>query len=192
MSRLEVITGPMFSGKSEEMIRRLRRFQYAHMSILVVKPKTDTRQADEIATKLLNDQTGEFEKADKFPALNIDNREELANVIISNNYDVLAIDEGQFFDSWLVEMISHLLHPTDKYLQIFVSGLDMDAWRRPFGIMPQLMAMADHIYKTKAVCFACGADALFTQKIGGSGQQIEVGSGKIYEARCRKCHTLPA
>ncbi len=194
MTRLEVITGPMFSGKSEELIRRLRRFQYSGKKILVIKPKTDTRQENEIAAKILNPQTGVFEKADSFPAINVDNPDEVHPYLQNGDYDVVAIDEAQFINAWLIDVLAwHLVWSVKqkKDTQIFISGLDMDAWRKPFGIMPQLMAMADNVYKVKAVCFSCGEEAMFTQKIGGSKQKIEIGSDKIYEARCRKCHTLP-
>lgn len=194
MARLEVITGPMFSGKSEELIRRLNRATYAEQNVLVIKPKIDTRNEKKIASRKKRDKKDtEFQESHSFPAQEVSTSKEFVELVSQHKPDVLAIDEAQFFQEWLLELIDEILDKeTDTNFKIIVSGLDMDAWKKPFGIMPRLMAMADEVVKLTAVCFKCKKrPANLTHKGGGSSnKQIEVGS-KIYSARCRVCHRLP-
>lgn len=194
MARLEVITGPMFSGKSEELIRRLNRATYADQNVLVVKPKIDTRNESRIASrKKKNKKDVKFEECNSFPAHEINTSTELIELVNQNKPDVLAVDEAQFFQEWLLELIDELLDKEEgTNFKIIVSGLDMDAWKKPFGIMPQLMAKANEVTKFTAVCFRCKKnDANLTYKKSGSMEQIEVGNFQTYEARCRVCHRLP-
>ena len=200
MAKLEVITGPMFSGKSEELIRRLKRATYAEQNVLVVKPKIDTRTAKKIAARRKKDKKeNEFEEFESFPAHEVSSEKEFIDLVSSHGPDVLAIDEAQFFTKTmptLPELIGELL---DKYensnMTILVSGLDLDAWKRPFGIMPEIITMADPncVLRLSAICFRCKKrPANLTYKRGGSSQkQIEIGDSEMYEARCWFCHKLP-
>lgn len=191
MARLEVITGPMFSGKSEELIKRLRRESYAGKRILVVKPREDTRTESRIVARTKN-KAGEFEPSQDFPATPIGSREELASLFFKVETDVLGIDEAQFFKPWLADFVRELLEK-NFVEKIMVAGLDMDYRGNPFGPMPQLLAMCDDPRKETAVCFRCKkAPAVMTQKIRkSSGEQVEVGDAGLYEARCRACWMLP-
>ena len=184
----------MFSGKSEELIRRLNRATYAEQNVLVVKPRIDTRNESKIASRKKKDKKDtKFEENSSFPAHEISTAKEFVDLVSQHKPDVLAIDEAQFFQEWLLELIDEFL---DKWgatnFKIIVSGLDMDAWKNPFGIMPQLMAKANEVTKFTAVCFRCKKnDANLTYKKSGSKEQIEVGNFQTYEARCRTCHKLP-
>jgi thymidine kinase len=120
---------------------------------------------------------------------------ELRSIADSWKPDILTIDEAQFFGPELLEYLDELLEKKkSKNFTIIVAGLDMDAWRRPFGIMPQLLAMADEVLKLTAICAACNGEnpAIFTQKKGGTGEQVEVGDTGLYEARCRACYYVPS
>ncbi len=181
MGRLEVITGPMFSGKTEELIRRLRREQIAGKSVLVLRPEVDTRvEAEVIATH---------------------NGLEMPAIIVRNgslthpaeDYDVIGIDEMQFFSEvTAISDIDWLVQGLDK--KIIVAGLDMNYRKEPFTVMPHLMAIADRVNKLTAICNTCGADAMYTQRlIGGTpapfdGPEVLVGATESYEARCRQCY----
>lgn len=193
MAYLKVITGPMFSGKTEELIRILHRSDLAGKKILVVKPRLDVRTEDEIASRRTSDaKSREFTKSGSFPARPVETAHELENLIQQERPTILGVDEAQFFQPWLYDYLVELLrHRNNTDLMILVAGLDMDAWGKPFGIMPQLMALADEVQKETAICFRCKKPAIFTQKLVSSNQQVEVGDSEIYEARCRVCHVLP-
>jgi thymidine kinase len=189
---LEVITGPMFSCKSEELLRRIRRAAYADKKILVVRPGIDKR-----ATRNIFNMIKEDKKLSRYLNLNMvaaDSFDDLLGARI-DEVELLAIDEAQFIGKWLVNALVGLLNDAKRDLEIIVVGLDMDAWRNPFGIMPELMARANSVLKLTATCIECkgkNGPAIFTQKKStGSGQQVEVGDKKLYEARCRICHTIP-
>ena len=150
MARLEVITGPMFARKSKLLIWRLESESYIDKKILVVKPRIDTRTKGEIASrKKLDLEDPEFEKGDSFPAHPINSAEEFIALVKEYQPNVIGIDEAQFFDNKLLEAIDELLDKfeRDENYLIVVAGLDMDAWRKPFGIMPELMAKANQITK---------------------------------------------
>ncbi len=188
MAYLEVITGPMFSGKSEELIRLLRRERIAKKKILVIKPAGDTRTAQEVAARTKDMESDIFKKSASFPAQPVGSKDEVLELLNAEAYDVLGVDEAQFFDYWLLDLIKELkLDGTKADLRIIVTGLDLDAWGRTFGTMGDLMALANSVQKLTAICFVCGKDAMYTQKIGGSKKQIEVGDTDIYEARCERC-----
>lgn len=194
MSHLTVIVGSMYAGKSEELVMQLRRYRYRKKRILVVKPKIDTRSKEEIVSRLTH--TGkkqDFAPVSSWEAVSIESAKELSKLIKEYKPEVLGVDEAQFFKPWMFRSINKLLSDKNLDLIILIAGLDMDAWRRPFGIMPNLMAIADESIKKRAVCMYmdCEADAVLTQKIVNSGQQVEVGNTETYEARCREHHVLP-
>jgi len=204
MLTIEVVTGPMFSGKSDELIRRARKALYADKKVLIVKPPADTRDNDKIICYKKNLKTGKFEISDSMPADIVHSEDEFMDLINKIHPGMIIIDEAQFFGEWLLVFLNALSnffsYPGKKHIEtngelvILIGGLDLDAWRRPFGIMPQLMAMADYVQKEPAVCFKCKGKfgpAIFTQKVGGSSAQVEVGKADIYEARCRTCHHPP-
>jgi thymidine kinase len=193
MARLEVITGPMFSGKSEELARRLRRATYANRRIMVIKPTQDYRKSRSIFAIIQEDPR--LKDYEYLATRTLSHPKELENLINAFRPNMLAIDEAQFLEAEFLEYIEELLEKNkSRSFTIIVAGLDMDAWRKPFGIMPQLMAIADEVLKLTAICPIClgeNGPAIFTQKKGGSGEKIEIGDANIYEARCRVCHTIP-
>lgn len=196
-ARLEVITGPMFSGKSEELVRRLRRETFINRKIILVKPKIDNRATRNIFELIKMDSRLSNYKNLKMASVVL--TEELDYLVQSFEPDTIAVDECQLFvaldngDVLAFEFLDYISTALDKRknsnFKITVAGLDMDAWGKPFGIMPYLMAMADEVLKLTAECTECnGANpAIFTQKIGGSDQLIEVGDIDKYAARCRAC-----
>lgn len=201
-AHLEVYAGPMFSAKTERLIAELKRATYAGKRIKVLKPGRDTRTHDFIASRRVN-QDGSVAIVDTFPALVIRSEDELHAALYPQDFDVLAIDEAQFFpvdegmaDSlgWFGRAIRDLLRGTrETNLRILVAGLDLDFAEEPFGPMPGLMALADSIEKLKAVCMACGAyDAHLSQRLSEEGAQIAVGDAGMYQARCRACFNAPA
>jgi len=172
---IEVITGGMFSGKSEELVRRLRRALIARQRVQVFKPRLDDRH-------------------DPSRLVTRDNRELAARSVSSSgalrealepDVEVVGIDEAQFFDSGLVELVGEL---ADSGLRVIVAGLDQDYLRRPFGPMPAILALAEYVDKMHAVCVVCGAPAHYSQRIAGGGEQVQVGDTESYEARCRRCY----
>ncbi len=186
---ITVYTGPMFSGKTQALMARLMSKKRAHKNVLVVKPALDDRydSVDEIVVKQKTAQ--KFEKHASMAAYPIKNVGELVALIREINPDVIGIDEAQFFGEEFSGTLAEMSKARD--LDVYVAGLDLDAWARPFGPMPQLLAIADRVEKFTANCFQCGQDARFTQKIGGSAGRIEVGADDLYEARCGACWTPP-
>ena len=193
MARLDVITGPMFSEKSTELIRRVKRALYGKKEVLVVKPEIDTRTEKEIASRRKkNKDDAHFEKSESIPAHPVKSFSDIKKLMENQKINVLAIDEAQFFEPWLVDAIKELLeiHEGDDFV-IIVAGLDMDYEQKPFGSMPTLMTMANSVVKLAAVCFKCGQDANLTYLKKGLKKpegQILVGNFETYEARCRACH----
>jgi thymidine kinase len=177
----------MFSGKTQALMARLQSKQRAHKNVLVVKPALDNRydSVDEIVVKQKTAQR--FEKHASMAAYPIKNVAQLSALIKEINPDVIGVDEAQFFG----EEFSVALAGIARELDVYVAGLDLDAWAKPFGPMPELLAIADRVEKFTANCFQCGQDARFTQKIGGSAGLIEVGADELYEARCGGCWTPP-
>lgn len=177
MGSIEVICGGMFSGKTEELIRRLRRAQIAKQRVTIFKPVIDDRYAsDHIVSH--NDQ--------KLRSVPVKNAEE----ILTNAGDaqVIGVDEGQFFDATLVRVCNQL---AQRGVRVIVAGLDMDYRGVPFEPMPQLMAIAEQVTKTQAICMQCGEPASYTQRLTASRERVVVGATQIYEARCRKCYVPP-
>lgn len=171
---IEVICGSMFSGKTEELLRRLNRARIARLDVQIFKPKTDTRY-DENAVVTHNMQS--------FPCIAIDNSASI--LLLYNNEHVVAIDEAQFFDSSLTEVCNTL---ANRGVRIIVAGLDMDFKGRPFGPMPELMAVAESVTKLHAVCVRCGNPALNSYRLVAGDDKIVLGETETYEPRCRNCY----
>ena len=171
---IEVSVGSMFSGKSEELIRRLRRAQIARQTVQIFKPQIDNRYgADHIISH----------SEMRIPSESLtSSRELLARV--QPDTEVVGIDEGQFFDAELPAVCSTL---ADQGKRVIVAGLDQDYLGKPFEPMPQLLAIAEYITKTLAICMVCGAPANHTQRLVASSQRVVVGGQGTYEARCRRC-----
>lgn len=182
--RVEVIAGPMFSGKTEELIRRLRRAEIAQQKIQVFKPSLDKRFGTE---KLASHAGSEFE------ASPVDRAGEILNRV-EEGTTVVAIDEAQFFDDEVTSVVQAL---ADRGIRVIVAGLDTDFRGEPFGPMPVLMVQAEQVDKIHAICIVCGDDAPRTQRlIDGQPAHFNdpvviVGASELYEARCRDHHEVP-
>ena len=171
---IEVICGSMFSGKTEELIRRLRRAEFAKQTILLVKPGIDDRYATEA---VVSHQGQSWEAKRVAEAKEI--REEW------NGQQIVAIDEAQFFDAALVQVCNDL---ANNGVRVIVAGLDMDFKGLPFGPMPQLMAIAEEVSKVHAVCVHCGKLAQFSHRTVAQTQQVLVGAVEKYQPLCRSCY----
>jgi thymidine kinase len=171
---VEVITGSMFSGKSEELIRRLRRAKIGRQKVQIFKPRVDVRSGEaEIVSH--SDM--------KMPSQAVESAREIL-AAVSEDTEVVGIDEGQFFEAALVEVVDEL---ANRGLRVIVAGLDQDFRGRPFDPMPQLMAVAEYVDKTLAICLKCGAPANRSQRIVEATDRVVVGGANQYEARCRGC-----
>jgi len=170
----EVVTGSMFSGKSEELIRRLRRAQIARQKVQIFKPAIDDRYSNDHITS---------HSDMRIESLNAASSRELLDQIDADT-DVVGIDEGQFFDAELPAVCSTL---ADQGKRVIVAGLDQDYLGKPFEPMPQLLAIAEYITKTLAICMVCGSPANHTQRLVASRERVLVGATGAYEARCRHC-----
>jgi thymidine kinase len=171
---IEVVAGSMFSGKSEELIRRLRRAQIAKRKVQIFKPRIDNRYSDSHITS---------HSAMQINAENVSTARELLERVNADT-EVVGIDEGQFFDAELPAVCSTL---ADQGKRVIVAGLDQDYLGKPFEPMPQLLAIAEYITKTLAICMVCGAPANHTQRLVASHERVVVGGQGTYEARCRHC-----
>jgi thymidine kinase len=181
---IEVICGSMFSGKTEELIRRVRRAQIARQKVQVFKPAMDTRYA---RRKVASHNGMQVE------AVPVESTVQL-QALIDPDTTVVALDEAQFFDDDVVALCGEL---ANQGRRVIVAGLDMDFRGEPFGPMPQLMAQAERVDKLQAICVVCGGPASRTQRLI-NGQPaaygdpvILVGASEVYEARCRGCHVVP-
>ena len=171
---IEVIVGSMFSGKSEELIRRVRRAQIARQKVQVFKPRIDDRYSKE-------------EIASHSGMTHLSKPVMTAAELLQELHDdthVVAIDEGQFFDMALVDVVNDLARSGRR---VIIAGLDQDYTGRPFEPMPQLLSVAEFITKTHAICVKCGSTANYSQRTVESEERVEVGASDKYEARCRKC-----
>src|SRR5499427_3777263 len=171
---IEVITGSMFSGKSEELIRRLRRAQIARQKVQIFKPLIDNRFSER---HIVSHSEMRIESE------NVRNSDELVQHVHEDT-EVVGIDEGQFFDANLPAACNTL---ASQGKRVIVAGLDQDYLGRPFEPIPQLLAIAEYITKTLAICVVCGDPANHTQRLVASSERVLVGSAAEYEARCRKC-----
>ncbi|MEX1004300.1 MAG: thymidine kinase [Acidimicrobiia bacterium] len=172
---LEVICGPMFSGKSEELIRRVTRSRIARLPVQTFKPAVDTRYAEHHVVS---------HSAMRAEATPVSSSSELLRTVEDSTV-VVGIDEGQFFDIGLVDACEALA-ATGK--QVVVAGLDLDYMRRPFEPIPTLCGRAEYVTKTLAVCHRCGGPALYTQRTVRSDDLVVLGAQDAYEARCRFCY----
>ncbi len=173
--RIEVIAGGMFSGKSEELVRRLRRALIARQRIQVFKPVADDRDPPGVLVTRDNRELAAESVADSA---------ELRRRL-RDDVQVVGIDEAQFFDLELAELVTEL---ADRGVRVIVAGLDQDYRRQPFGPMPAILALAEYVDKMHAVCVRCGGAAHYSQRIAGGREQIQVGDTGAYEARCRACY----
>ncbi len=181
---LEVITGSMFSGKTDELIRRLRRATIARQKIQVFKPTLDNRYAEEKVTSHAG--------AD-FDALPVARAAEILDHLHPET-TVVGVDEAQFFDESIIDICEAL---AERGIRVIVAGLDMDFRGEPFGPMPALMAKADRVDKLRAICIICGQEAARTQRLVNGlpahydDPVVIVGASELYEARCRQHHQVP-
>jgi len=171
---IEVIVGSMFSGKSEELIRRLRRAQIARQKVQIFKPALDTRYAED---QIVSHSEMRIASAPVSSARALLDR-------VEADTEVVGIDEGQFFDGEL-PMVCNTL--ADQGKRVIVAGLDQDYLGKPFEPMPQLLAIAEYITKTLAICMVCGNPANHTQRLVASEDRVLLGTQGTYEARCRRC-----
>ena len=180
---IEVICGCMFAGKTEELIRRINVLKYAKQNLLIIKPAIDNRYSEtEIASH----------SGYRVKSVCINNAKEILEHV-KDDTDVVAIDEGQFFDHSLVDVCEYL---ADKGIRVMVAGLDRDFRGEPFGIMPELLVRAEFVTKLSAVCVKCGAPATRTQRLvdgkpaSYDDEIVVVGAKEQYEPRCRHCHEV--
>jgi thymidine kinase len=175
VGRIEVIVGPMFSGKSEELIRRLKRARIARQRVACYKPDIDLRY-HRTAIASHSSQTHDASTVATVEALKAALFPQLSDI------DVIGIDEAQFFDASIIPLTIELVHLGKRVL---LAGLDTTFSYEPFGPIPALMAIADEVTKLSAVCMICGAPAIHTQRLGQSQELVVVGAAGLYEARCR-------
>src|ERR1700709_659028 len=173
---IEVICGGMFSGKTEELIRRLNRARIARLKVEIFSPKADTRY-DENALVSHN--------ANSIPSTPVENASSI--LLLGSDVHVIGIDEAQFFDDELPEVCNIL---ANKGIRVIVAGLDMDFKGRPFGPMPAIMAIAESVTKLYAVCVQCGNPALYSYRLVPDNARILLGEKESYEPRCRICYHM--
>lgn len=171
---IEVVCGSMFSGKTEELIRRLKRSQFANQKLLLFKPQIDTRYSEE---NVVSHQGTSFQAIPVGSAMEI--------LKIWKNERVVAIDEAQFFDEAIVVVANQL---AQKGVRVIVAGLDMDYLGNPFGPMPQLLAIAEYVTKVHAICVSCGNLAQFSYRFSEEKDQVLLGAVEKYKPLCRACY----
>jgi thymidine kinase len=170
---IEVIAGSMFSGKTEELIRRLKRAKIARQKVEIFKPSIDVRFSQ---SEVVSHDENSIHSTPVGNSANI--------LLLTGNVDVIGIDEAQFFDKGLVEVVVKL---ADMGIRIIIAGLDMDFKGVPFGPIPDLMAIADHITKVHAICVKCGNIAQFSHRLSEKEQVVLLGEKDVYEPLCRGC-----
>lgn len=170
---VEVICGSMFSGKTEELIRRLKRAKFANQHVEIFKPKIDVRYSEEEVVS---------HEGNSIMSTPVDSSE--AILLLTSNVDVVGIDEAQFFDEGIVEVVQTL---ANRGVRVIVAGLDMDYLGKPFGPMPTLMAIAEYVTKVHAICVRCGDLAQHSHRLSKSDKLVELGEKDIYEPICRHC-----
>jgi thymidine kinase len=171
---IEVIAGSMFSGKSEELIRRLRRAKIARQKVQVFKPEIDSRFSE---NHIVSHSEMKHESSNVRSAADIRAR-------VEPETEVIGIDEAQFFDAELIGVVNDL---AGSGIRVIIAGLDQDYTGKPWEPMPQLLAVAEYITKTHAICMKCGQPANYTQRTFDSEERVAVGGANMYEARCRQC-----
>ena len=176
---IEVISGPMFSGKSEELIKRIRRAQIARRRVQIFKHGIDARYD---ATSIVS------HSQQSLPGIAVTDVADILD-LVDDRTELVAIDEGQFFGPEIVDVANRLANQGKR---VIVAGLDLDYRCRPFGPMPQLMCSAEYVTKQLAICMVCGDPANFTQRLTKATAQVVVGAAETYEARCRRHFEAPA
>ncbi len=171
---IEVITGSMFSGKTEELIRRLRRARFAGLKVEIFKPTVDNRYS---GTMIVSHDDKSIVSTPVENAASI--------LLLADNVDVVGIDEAQFFDNSVVEVCNKL---ADSGVRVVVAGLDMDFMGNPFGPMPALLSIAEYITKVHAICMRCGSLAQFSHRKSEESQVVVLGEKDKYEPLCRECY----
>jgi thymidine kinase len=173
---IEVICGSMFSGKTEELIRRINRARYAKLSVKVFKPKLDVRydETDVVSHNATSQASTPVSKSSDI-------------LLLAGHAQVVGIDEAQFFDNKLPDICTTL---ANKGIRVIIAGLDMDFKGRPFGPMPTLMAIAESVTKVHAVCLRCGNPALYSYRLVPSKEKVLLGEKDSYEPRCRICYNI--
>lgn len=171
---IEVVCGSMFSGKTEELIRRLKRAKIANLEVGIFKPAMDIRYHAEMIVS---------HNENAIDAVPVNSSEKI--ISLSDSFDVVGIDEAQFFDNQIVGVCDQL---ANKGKRVIVAGLDMDYSGKPFGPMPELLSIANFVTKLHAVCVKCGGIASYSHRISNNTDQVVIGEKDHYEARCRSCH----
>ncbi|NDB34434.1 MAG: thymidine kinase [Flavobacteriia bacterium] len=171
---VEIICGSMFSGKTEELIRRVKRTQFANQKIILFKPDIDRRYSDEDVVS---------HQGSTVPAVLVAHSNEI--LLIVNDERIVAIDEAQFFDAGIVEVCTTL---ANRGIRVICAGLDMDYLGNPFGPMPALLAIAEYVTKVHAICVSCGNLAQFSYRFTDESSQVLVGATESYKPLCRSCY----
>ena len=172
--RIEVVCGSMFSGKTEELIRRMRRAQFAHQNVEIFKPGIDVRYSEEDVVS---------HEGTTIPSTPVDSSQSI--LLLAGDSDVIGIDEAQFFDEGIIDVCNQL---ANRGVRVIVAGLDLDFKGVPFGPMPKLLAIADDVSKVHAICVRCGALAYVSHRIVAGERQVMLGETKEYEPLCRECY----
>ena len=172
--QIEVVCGSMFSGKTEELIRRMKRAQFARQRVEIFKPAIDVRYSE---TEVVS------HNRNAIPSTPVDSSASI--LLLANDVDVVGIDEAQFFDMGIVDVCREL---SRRGMRVIVAGLDMDFKGTPFGPMPALMAIADDVFKAHAICVRCGNLATFSHRLVRSSKQVLLGETENYEPLCRECY----
>ena len=172
--RIEVICGSMFSGKTEELIRRMKRAEFARQRVEIYKPLVDTRYSkDDVVSHDHN----------VIPSTPVDSSAEI--LLLSGDIDVVGIDEAQFFDNGLADVCNEL---ANRGMRVIVAGLDMDYLGKPFGPIPYLLAIADEVTKVHAICVRCGSLAYISHRLVHNDKRVLLGEKQEYEPLCRECY----
>ncbi|MBR4460811.1 MAG: thymidine kinase [Paludibacteraceae bacterium] len=171
---IEVVCGSMFSGKTEELIRRMKRAQFAKQRVEIFKPAIDVRYSE---TEVVS------HNRNTIPSTPVDSSSSI--LLLATDVDVVGIDEAQFFDMGIVDVCREL---SKRGIRVIVAGLDMDFKGTPFGPMPSLMAIADDVFKAHAICVRCGNLANFSHRLVRSSKQVLLGETENYEPLCRECY----